>query len=165
MSCSSSIIMLVCHDVQNGISYDFNFVRWPLRLYLCITSMLQTSGSVARPPHLWCMTYTSVKSNCFVRGKALLFPPACNGHFQCTLIQTWKAKYVSDSTVAYDTIHLQSFDESMFIAASSKLIAGILCRACHHVIPSRCPRFFLSTVEEEAMGGDTMQQLMAVLQN
>ena len=24
------LLVLVSHDVQNGISYDFNFVRWPL---------------------------------------------------------------------------------------------------------------------------------------
>ena len=24
------LLVLVSHDVQNGISFDFNFVRWPL---------------------------------------------------------------------------------------------------------------------------------------
>ena len=24
------LLVLVCHDVQNGISYDFGFERWPL---------------------------------------------------------------------------------------------------------------------------------------
>ena len=35
------LLVLVSHDVQNGISYEFNFVRWPLHLefpslHLCI---------------------------------------------------------------------------------------------------------------------------------
>ena len=49
------LLVLVSHDVQNGISYDVDFVRWPLHFefpsYTSVMLIIIVHGPRPHPPH------------------------------------------------------------------------------------------------------------------